>query len=657
MFQTLLIANRGEIACRIIRTAKRLGIQTVAVYSDADQHALHVKQADRAVYLGPSPAESSYLNVEAIIAAAVLTNAQAIHPGYGFVSESPLLAKSCEEKNIVFIGPSVHALEIMGSKQQAKACLANTPVPLTPGYHGADQSIAALTAEAKKIGFPVLIKAAAGGGGKGMRVIHQADELKAALTAAAREAQAYFADPTLILEKYIPQARHVEVQILGDTQGHVIHLFDRDCSVQRRHQKIIEEAPAPYLPPTTRTQLHKAACEVAKMIDYVGAGTIEFLVEPSGAFYFMEMNTRLQVEHPVTEAITGLDLVEWQIRIALGESLPADFSAIESIGHAIECRIYAEDPTKDFLPATGQFIVCSTPQGDHIRLDTGYTSGDTLTPYYDPLLAKLITHGTTRQEAIQKMQLALKQYCIAGLATNLSFLQAILQYPDFIEGHLSTHFLTEHPISSFSSELPLPVMFILFANEYAKLASNEPIQEACFGWHPFLPRTWEISFQHLQETIVGEFEAHSQKTFALTFQNNTYKLQYLTSSSDMAQGTRLAVSDGKQNYQGLCYDITGIRYCFYDGQTYVFQQVNSTQAHQHTAANHASPMPGTVVAILKKEGDAIQADEGILIIEAMKMEHTIRAAEAGVLTEIFYKTGDQVIEGAQLFELQEMAKS
>jgi 3-methylcrotonyl-CoA carboxylase alpha subunit len=370
----------------------------------------------------------------------------------------------------------------------------------------------------------------------------------------------------------------------------------------------------------------------------------------------MEMNTRLQVEHPVTEAITGLDLVEWQIRIALGEALTTHFSGLTETGHSIECRIYAEDPTKDFLPATGQLVICSLPQGDDIRLDTGYTSGDTLTPYYDPLLAKLITHGANRQEAIQKMQQALKQYCIAGLATNLSFLQAIMQHSAFMEGLLSTHFLIEHPISAISHGMPLPVIFLFFAEEYAKISFDDPIQEACFGWHPFLPRSWEVSFQHLQETILGKLQAHSTKAFTLAFQDNTYSLQYFKSPDKTNHGTKLYVSDGTQTYYGLSCDMAGMRYCFYEGQTYSFQRIHPTQIQQQTSANHASPMPGTVVAILKKAGDAIQADEGILIIEAMKMEHTIRAGEAGILTEIFYKTGDQVIEGAQLFELEETAK-
>lgn len=646
MFKTLLIANRGEIACRIIRTAKHLGIETVAVYSDADKHSLHVQSADHAIYLGPSPAEQSYLNVSALLEAAKHTCAQAIHPGYGFLSESPLLAKACIKQGITFIGPSVQALEIMGSKQQSKVALSGTSVPLTPGYHGQDQTAATLEHEAKQIGFPVLIKAAAGGGGKGMRIVKHARELKAALQAAHREAKAYFGDPTLILEKFIPEARHVEVQILGDQHGQIIPLFDRDCSIQRRHQKIIEEAPAPHLTDQIRSDLYQAACQVGKVIDYVSAGTIEFLVEPSGAFYFMEMNTRLQVEHPVTEAITGLDLVEWQIRIAQGEALPARFSKITPTGHAIECRIYAEDPSKDFLPSTGEITICASPAGDGIRLDTGYTSGDTLTPYYDPLISKLITTGASRDEAIQRMQQALKQYHIAGVTTNLSFLQEIMHHPAFVAAQLATHFLTTHPILPSSHDVPLPVLFLLFAYDYLSLHQPDPIDQACFAFHPFLPVYWEQTYQVAQTQITGRIQAANQTAFTLTCHENTYPL------SCRFTHQMLFVSAGHTTFHGHIYEKNNQLYCFYEGQTYLFQRLQHTQL-KHTASHaHASPMPGTVVAVLKQKGDSIEPDEGILIIEAMKMEHTIRAAESGIIAEIFYQHGDQVEEGAQLFSLQ-----
>lgn len=447
MFNRILIANRGEIACRVIRTAKKMGIETIAVYSLADENSRFVQLADQAYCVGDASAKNSYLNIDAIIEAAKASGAEAIHPGYGFLSENPQFARACEQAGIVFIGPSVPAMEAMASKQVAKQLLEKTSVPLTPGYHGREQSDTHLLSEACRIGFPVLLKAASGGGGKGMRAVHQENDFLQALAGARREAMASFADDTMIIEKLVLNPRHVEVQVMADNHGGVVHLFERDCSIQRRHQKIIEEAPAPRLNDALRQRLAAAACEVARSIDYRGAGTVEFLVDGDHDFYFMEMNTRLQVEHPVTEMITGFDLVEWQIKIAANAPLPATQDAIRQHGHAMECRIYAEDPHQGFIPSIGQIHFLKEPHGDNIRIDSGVICGSSITMYYDPMIAKLITWGNTRDEAIQHMQRALGHYAIGGVKTNIPFLQEIVGNDAFIAANLSTDFLQKQAIN------------------------------------------------------------------------------------------------------------------------------------------------------------------------------------------------------------------
>lgn len=648
MFRTLLIANRGEIACRIIKTAKRLGIETIAVYSEADKNALHVKTSNRAFYLGPSLAEQSYLNIEAIIKIAQEAKADAIHPGYGFLSENPQFAQRCVDSNIVFIGPSVKALSIMASKQQAKICLAKSNIPLTPGYHEIDQSLDALITAAREIGFPLLIKAASGGGGKGMRIVHSEADINDALSAAKREALAYFSDATLILEKFIPTSRHVEVQIFGDNKGNIIHLFDRDCSLQRRHQKIIEEAPAPNISLSVKKKLYETAINVAKTIDYIGAGTVEFLLLPSEVFYFMEMNTRLQVEHPVTEAITGLDLVEWQIRVAQGESLPKDFAAITYQGHAFECRIYAEDPTKEFLPCQGKLYVCHEPIGENIRIDSGYSNEDVLSTHYDPLIAKIITKGNCRQEALQNMQLALKQYAIAGLTTNISFLQAIFHEPMFLKGDLTTNFLEKNPITLKNSSPPLEVLFLLFAYRYIAILKKSVNWGDFFAFHPFLFRHWQESFLYHDTKVEAQIEFRSQVDFLLRLEERDFSLSITSSAKFFLQISH----NNNASYHGILFTLNQQIYCFYDGETYVFS-LNTTSSTQPVIANaNTSPMPGVVVAILKKKGDKIKVNDSIIVIEAMKMEHTIKAKEAGIIADIYYKQGDKVVEGAQLFILE-----
>src|SRR6187401_423128 len=433
MIASLLIANRGEIACRIIRTARRMGIRTVAVYSDADAKALHVRQADEAVHIGPSPARESYLVGEKILEAAKQTGAQAIHPGYGFLSENEAFAEACAKEGVVFIGPPASAIRAMGSKSAAKSLMEKAGVPLTPGYHGDDQDPGLLAREAGKIGFPVLIKASAGGGGKGMRRVDKGEDFAAALASCQREAKSAFGEDRVLVEQYVLKPRHIEIQVFADSHGGCVYLFERDCSVQRRHQKVLEEAPAPGMTAERRAAMGRAAVEAAKAVGYVGAGTVEFIAHPDGRFYFMEMNTRLQVEHPVTEMVTGLDLVEWQLRVAFGEALPRTQDQLAITGHAIEARIYAEDPDKGFLPSTGRLVHLAPPaQTDSVRVDTGVEQGDAITPFYDPMIAKLIVHAADRAGALARMKTALEQYRIVGVASNVEFLGRLVASDSFV---------------------------------------------------------------------------------------------------------------------------------------------------------------------------------------------------------------------------------
>src|SRR5512138_1601685 len=439
MFEKILIANRGEIACRVIRTARRLGIRTVAVHPEADANARHVRLADEAVLIGPPAARQSYLLADRILEAAKATGAQAVHPGYGFLSENEAFAEACAAAGIVFVGPPASAIRAMGSKSAAKALMAQAGVPLTPGYHGEGQDPALLAKEARRIGYPVLIKASAGGGGKGMRRVDAPEEFDAALASCRREAAQAFGDDRVLVERYVLRPRHVEIQVFGDARGNCVHLFERDCSVQRRHQKVLEEAPAPGMTPERRGAMGAAAVEAARAVGYVGAGTVEFIVDPSGAFFFMEMNTRLQVEHPVTEMITGLDLVEWQLRVAAGEPLPLAQEQLRIDGHALEARVYAEDPDKGFLPSTGRLVHLAAPEASyHVRLDAGVDEGDEITPYYDPMIAKLVVWDATRERALARMQAALAQLRIVGVANNVEFLARLVASPAFASADLDT---------------------------------------------------------------------------------------------------------------------------------------------------------------------------------------------------------------------------
>jgi len=652
MFNRILIANRGEIACRIIKTAKKMGIHTIAVYSTADSDSEHVKRADSAFCIGEASASESYLNIEAVIAAAKKGQADAIHPGYGFLSENPKLAEACKKEAICFIGPSIEAMQAMASKQLAKQLLEKTSVPLTPGYHGRDQSDERLIKEAKEIGFPVLLKAASGGGGKGMRSVFKEEDLQASIEAARREAKASFSDDTLIIEKLITHPRHIEIQVIADKQGHVLHLFERDCSIQRRHQKIIEEAPAPNLSPELRQKLAEAACEVALSIGYQGAGTVEFLMGSDQNFYFMEMNTRLQVEHPVTEMITGLDLVELQIRIASGTALPYKQKDIEHHGHAIECRIYAEDPQKQFMPSTGLIHFLREPEGKGIRIDSGIKQGSEITIYYDPMIAKLIAWGEDRTEALKRLQSALKHYFIGGVKTNISYLQSIIENEAFIKAKLSTHFLEEEPIRSVNLDIKKALQ-LAAAYDYLTLQrkTDEPVINDNFGWHLNLNAPYQRSFFIDDEQFQLNITPISREEFEITFASK--RTQCKTSQEQ----NRIFLEIDKEHFCGEVIEWEQKIHVFHpDGYRiitpYSWERKDALAGPQK--GQLTSPMPATVVAVLKNIGEAVKTGERLMVLEAMKMEHTIHAPSDGILTELFYNVGAQVNEGAELLALEDI---
>jgi 3-methylcrotonyl-CoA carboxylase alpha subunit len=651
MFNKILIANRGEIACRIIKTARSMGIRTIAIYSSVDKESLHVQLADSAYYVGEAQAKDSYLNIEHIIKAAQESGAQAIHPGYGFLSENPKFAKACEQAGIVFIGPSIEAMEAMASKQLAKQLLEPTKVPLTPGYHGSEQGEDKLLAAAKKIGFPVLIKAANGGGGKGMRAVHNEAEFSESLAGAKRESMASFADDTMIIEKLVLNPRHVELQIMADNYGNIVHLFERDCSIQRRHQKIIEEAPAPDLTPMMRQNLADAACEVARSINYRGAGTVEFLVDGNEHFYFMEMNTRLQVEHPVTEMITGLDLVSWQLKIAANQPLPLTQEEIQAKGHAIECRIYAEDPFNGFIPSIGQLHFLKEPSLDGIRIDTGVTLSSQITKYYDPMIAKLIAWGQNREEALQRLQQALTHYFIGGVKTNIPFLKAICKHPKFYHAQLSTDFLSKEIIDLTTPDKEIALLMTV-GFDYLRMIDNikDPLLQDAFAWQLHVLGHWTWRYQDNGELVEAVITPINKNQFRVKLKDKDQNV-----IASLANDT-LKVEIENQSYKALAENTNQSLTLYTDqGQTTIerfhWNKLNS-QATLHKGQLTA-PMPATVVAVLKKIGEQVKAGERLIILEAMKMEHTIHAPADGVLLDIFYAVGAQVSEGAELLSLSE----
>jgi 3-methylcrotonyl-CoA carboxylase alpha subunit len=688
MFSKILIANRGEIACRVAATARRMGIRTVAVYSEADAHAKHVAACDESVAIGGSAPKDSYLRWERIIEAARSTGAQAIHPGYGFLSENEDFARACAEAGLVFIGPPASAIQAMGLKAESKRLMEQARVPLVPGYHGTEQGAAFLRQQADRIGYPVLIKASAGGGGKGMRAVDKSEDFEAALASCQREARNSFGDDAVLIEKYVQRPRHIEIQVFGDTLGNVVYLFERDCSVQRRHQKVLEEAPAPGMTPQLRQRMGEAAVAAAKAVGYVGAGTVEFIVEqrsparhsreggnPGGApqspdsrprgsdddtgmeFFFMEMNTRLQVEHPVTEAITGLDLVEWQLRVAAGEPLPMKQQDLRIHGHAIEARICAENPDNNFLPATGRLRVyrkpaCTEFVASPVRVDDGVREGDDITPYYDSMIAKLIVHGDTREQALARLDEALSRTRIVGLATNVQFLRHVLRSRSFSQADLDTALIQREQAVLFHQEpVGLPMAA---AAAVAHALARERAQEAGDpfsrrdGWRSHGLATRRFAFEFGGQARQAELTYLHDGALSFSVEGERGPLSW------RPHGDAIEVQFGERRT---------VAHVHAQGETdHVFTPQGATQIVAVDLLAHAgegavdvgrltAPMPGKVVSFAVKAGDVVKKGQALAVMEAMKMEHTIAAPADGTVAEVLYAPGDQVAEGAELLKL------
>jgi len=659
MIRSLLVANRGEIACRIFRTARAMGIRTVAVYSDADASARHVREADEAIRIGPPPAAGSYLDIEAVIRAARATRAEAIHPGYGFLSENAHFAQACLDAGLVFVGPPPAAIAAMGSKSLAKASVRAAGVPVLPGYDGERQDVDYLEARALEAGLPLIVKPAAGGGGKGMRVVHARDELREALTGARRLAESAFGDGTLLIERYLPQPRHIEVQVFADAHGNCVHLGDRDCSVQRRHQKLIEEAPAPALPQPVRESLHAAAVLVARGIGYQSAGTVEFLFDGHD-FYFLEMNTRLQVEHTVTEAVTGLDLVEWQLRVAGGEPLPLTQEQIRLSGHAIEARVCAEDPWRDFLPSAGTLHLADWPHGESLRVDAGFAGGDSVPSVYDSLLAKVIAWAPRREQAALQLADALEHTYLAGIRTNERWLGRILRSKVFLDVRHSVALL-DRGAAEFSAPVPVTPSALILA---ALAARHTPtLAAAATGGSPASP--WEVSdgFQpnlpwRIEHTLASDGRSHR---VAVTLEDGMpceALLQDGTGRVGLAgvsvtDSTVIAVLDGERH--GARWFRRGPHLHVWIGEQHQQFLIEDPRTREFSASASTggltTPLPGVVSAVSVQEGQAVTAGEVLMVIEAMKMEHSITAPHDGVVRAIHFARGDRVPEGSELLAL------
>ncbi|HZS85598.1 MAG TPA: acetyl-CoA carboxylase biotin carboxylase subunit [Stellaceae bacterium] len=661
MFAKILIANRGEIACRVMRTARRLAIRTVAVHSEADRDALHVAEADEAYAIGPAPARESYLNIERLIAAAKASGAEAIHPGYGFLSENADFAEACAAAGLVFIGPPPAAIRAMGSKSAAKALMGRAGVPLVPGYHGAEQGEVQLAAEAAAIGYPVLIKASAGGGGKGMRIVEREADFAAALAAAKREARSAFGDDTVLIEKYLTRPRHIEMQVFADARGQCIHLFERDCSVQRRHQKVVEEAPAPGMDPERRRAMGAAAVAAARAVGYVGAGTVEFIAE-GGQFFFMEMNTRLQVEHPVTEMVTGIDLVEWQLRIAAGEPLPLRQDEVAISGHAIEARIYAEDPARDFLPATGRLQHLRAPaESAEIRVETGVRAGDAIGIHYDPMIAKLVAHGVDRAAALRRLQAALAAYEVMGLATNLDFLARLAAHPDFAAGAVDTGFIARHrailcgPPPPASEDVLAAAALALLLDEAA--AARAEAARSADPYSPWHRRDgWRLNGDTYQDLAFAEGEA--RRAVRVHYGREAYRLE-IGGRSIAARAERSPDGSLRLDLDGVRSNLRVLRqggaFCVLKaGRTYTLRHIDPLAPRdvaEAASGQLAAPMSGRIIQVFAAAGNAVRRGQPLLVIEAMKMEHTISAPADGIVERIGYAVGDLVEEGAELLAL------
>ncbi|GJM07619.1 MAG: 3-methylcrotonyl-CoA carboxylase subunit alpha [marine bacterium B5-7] len=661
MFKKILIANRGEIACRVMKTARELGIKTVAVYSDADTHAMHVQMADEAHHIGPSPASDSYLDHARILAIAKQSGAEAIHPGYGFLSENAGFAEDCEKAGIIFIGPPAAAIRAMGSKSVAKRRMEKAKVPMLPGYHGDKQDEKTLLDAAKKIGFPVLLKAAAGGGGKGMRRIDHEKDFSAAFAATKREALKSFADDTLLIEKYLTSPRHVEMQVFSDTHGNHVYLFERDCSIQRRHQKILEEAPAPNLDNAIQTRMGEVAVDAAKAIDYVGAGTIEFLLDVDQQFYFMEMNTRLQVEHPVTEMTTKQDLVAWQLHVAAGNPLPCTQAELTQHGHAIEVRLYAEDPANQFLPSTGELALFHVPSHDpHVRLDTGVQTGDHITPFYDPMIAKLIVWGNDRHDAITRMQQTLAETHIVGVKNNVALLRRIVAHPDFANAKLSTHFIDMHQDTLMPAPTPMPADCICLAavaticqQQDVAIAASDP-WAASDAWQSHLPATQILRFEHDGKTLQAMIEFQADNLHCTVSHSETDKTQAFSVTNMRLNGQQLHLTINQQPTTAWVVENQDTLVIIHQGESFTLMRWSANHAHTDSNADASllAPMPGTVAAVMVKVGEQVASGQPLMILEAMKMEHTITAPHEGTVEDVCYNIGDQVNDGAVLLSLE-----
>ena len=662
MFRTVLIANRGEIACRVIRTARALGMRTVAVYSDADRDALHVRLADEAHWVGPAPARDSYLRIDRIIEAARRSGTEAIHPGYGFLSENAGFAEACGDAGIVFVGPPASAIRAMGGKSAAKALMAEAGVPLVPGYHGADQDPALLAREAAHIGYPVLIKASAGGGGKGMRVAADAAGFADALALAQGEARASFGDDRVLVERYLQRPRHIEVQVFADSHGNVVHLFERDCSLQRRHQKVLEEAPAPGMTPERRAAMGAAACQAARAVGYRGAGTVEFIVAASrgasqagdGAFFFMEMNTRLQVEHPVTEFITGQDLVEWQFRVAAGERLPCGQDDLRIRGHAIEVRLYAEDPARDYAPSVGTLRHLRPPrETPDVRVDTGVRQGDAITVHYDPMIAKLIVHGPDRPAAVARLRAALDEYEVAGVQTNLGLLRRVAAHPAFAAAELDTGFLGRHEelLDSSDTEPPSAALAAVAAAVLARFARD------LAGTDPHSPwaqaTAWRLNGEGHQDFVLRHAGAEHAIRI-LPRANGSWLLDVFGRRLDVVPAGDALVVDGVRRRVAVTEDgdaFTAVA----DGTAWAFALVDRLAAPASAAAGGdrvAAPMPGRIVSVDVTPGQAVARGAVLLVLEAMKVQMRLLAPRDAVVAAVGVAAGELVEEGTELVSFE-----
>jgi len=657
MFEKILIANRGEIACRVIRSAKKLGIATVAVYSDADAQSQHVKLADEAIYIGESPAAQSYLQIDRIIQAAIDTGAQAIHPGYGFLSENDQFAEACQANNITFIGPPVAAILAMGLKATSKALMEKAGVPLTPGYHGSNQNAEFLKRQADGIGYPVLIKASAGGGGKGMRLVERSEDFLGSLASCKSEAKSSFGNDEVLIERYVINPRHIEVQVFGDSHGNYVYLFERDCSVQRRHQKVLEEAPAPLVSQDKLDAMRQAAIDAARAVDYVGAGTVEFIVEQDGTAYFMEMNTRLQVEHPVTEMITGVDLVEWQLRVAFGEPLPKQQDQLKIHGHAIEARVYAEEPEKGFIPAIGQISYLHYPeQNQHVRVDSGIVQGDEISTYYDPMIAKLIVWGENREAALLQMHHALGQFHVDGLGNNIAFLDRIIRCDSFKNAELDTNLIQredEFLFKNIPSLKPELVVATALTELLLRFSKNKPASNLVWQsetlWRVNISPSYAIKLK-LDEALFHVNLSAEKEGFVAEYQGEKFHISGQLLNANTAHFS----INGKQDKIAFSQNAQGLT-IFKNGQSHKFAYLNqkfSSEDAQSTEGNLKAPMPGVITQVLVAANDQVKKDDVLMTLEAMKMEYSIRAPHDGIIAASYFQAGDQVKAGDELVEFQ-----